>query len=122
MASTAQLSVARCSSKAISSQQVVAPRRLLAAARPARKHLVCRSKVAEVEASNNNKAGEWLWQGCVPAMRVVTASWEREGGQGRPSQLPHGAPVPEWLASSLLICREEGQARGRGRGVGERRG
>lgn len=54
----AQLSLARCSSRVISSWQVVAPRRLSAALQPSRRPAVAARAVVEVEAANSAKHGE----------------------------------------------------------------
>lgn len=55
----AQLSLARCSSRVISSRQVVAPRRLSAApGAPRTRQAIARSAVTEVEAANSSKHGE----------------------------------------------------------------
>lgn len=44
------MALTRCSSRGITTRQVVAPRRLVQAAAPTRRPLVCRSAMTDVEA------------------------------------------------------------------------
>lgn len=86
----AQLSLARCSGRVISSRQVVAPRRLSAAlVQHTRRPVVARS-VVEVEAANSAKHGE---QGLQQRRGPQCARLQGAGPPGRPPPL-HGPPLP----------------------------
>lgn len=90
----AQLSLARCSSRVISSRQVVAPRRLSAALQPARRHSVAARSVVEVEASNSAKHGEGSrrQRGLAQCARLQGMGGRRSSG--RPRAAAGGQPNP----------------------------
>ena len=120
----AQLSLARCSGRVISSRQVVAPRRLSAAlVQHTRRPVVARS-VVEVEAANSAKHGEQGRQQRRGAQcaRLQGAGPGRPGGRLRCTALR--CQPARMLFPLRSPCREEaqeGEGRGGG-GVGRPRG
>lgn len=115
----AQLSLARCSSRVISSRQVVAPRRLSAALAPRTRQAIARSAVTEVEAANSSKHGE---QGRQQRRQGQCARLQGSGaGAARAAASPllgrriDPARMP---LACFRPCREEAQEGGGGGGVG----